>query len=123
MDSMYSFKSADSAWLPSIELYNLAIVCGDMGKTAVKVQDGMVSDVMGDIEGYTDYYKLLEDIGNAESSEGYESECNTLSMHIKHVMFIEGHKLIEGRRQEHNTADGAVCECMKPQSKHIHQHL
>lgn len=35
MDSMHSFKSADSAWLASTELYNLAIVCGDMRKTAV----------------------------------------------------------------------------------------
>jgi len=72
-----------------------------LGSLQDKLQEGMATDVMGDIEGYTDYYRLLEDIGNAESSEGYESEFNTLSMHIKdiqykHFQFIEGHKLIEG---------------------------
>ena len=99
-----------------------------LGSLQDKLQEGMVTDVMGDIEGYTNYYSLLEDICNAESSEGYESEFNALSMHIKdvlykHFLFIEGHKLIQGHWQEHNKADGAVCECMKPQGKHIHQHL
>ena len=97
-----------------------------LGSLQDKLQEGMVTDVMGDIDGYTNYYSLLEDICNAESSEGYESEFNALSMHIKdvlykHFLFIDGHKLIQGHWQEHNKADGAVCECMKPQGKHIHQ--
>ncbi len=61
----------------------------------------MVTDVMGDIEGYTDYCRQLEDIANAERCEGNKSEFNALSMRIKDVLyksflFIEGHKLIEG---------------------------
>ena len=72
-----------------------------LGSLQDKLHEGMVTDVMGDIEGYTDYYRLLEDIANAESCEGFESEFNALSMHIKdvlykHFLFIEGHKLIEG---------------------------
>ena len=72
-----------------------------LGSLQDKLREGMVTDVMGDIEGYTNYYSLLEDICNAESSEGYESEFNALSMHIKdvlykHFLFIEGHKLIQG---------------------------
>ena len=72
-----------------------------LGSLQDKLQEGMVTDVMGDIEVYTNYYSLLEDICNAESSEGYESEFNALSMHIKdvlykHFLFIEGHKLIQG---------------------------
>lgn len=72
-----------------------------LGSLQDKLQEGMVTDVMGDIEGYTNYYRLLEDICNAESSEGYESEFDALSMHIKdvlykHFLFIEGHKLIQG---------------------------
>ena len=43
---------------------------------------------MGDIEGYTNYNSLLEDICNAESSEGYESEFNALSTHIKDVLYM-----------------------------------
>ncbi len=72
-----------------------------LGSLQDKLHDGMLTDVMGDIEGYTDYYTLLEDIANAESCEGFESKFNALSMHIKdvlykHFLFIEGHKPIEG---------------------------
>ncbi len=58
-----------------------------LGSLQDKLHEGMVTDVMGDIEGYTDYYRLLEDIANAESCEGFESEFNALSMHIKDVLY------------------------------------
>jgi len=66
-----------------------------------KLHEGMVTNVVGDIEGYTDYCRQLEDIANAESCEGNEPEFNALSMRIKdvlykHFLLIEGHKLIEG---------------------------
>jgi len=66
-----------------------------------KLPEGMVTDVLGDIEGDWDYCRQLEDIANAESCEGNEPEFNALSMRIKdvlykHFLLIEGHKLIEG---------------------------
>ena len=72
-----------------------------LGSLEDKLHEDMVTNVMGNIEGYTDYCKLWEDIANAESCEGFESEFSALSMHIKdvlykHFLFIEGHKLIEG---------------------------
>ncbi len=72
-----------------------------LGSLEDKLHEGMKTDVMNNIEGYTDYFRLWEDIANAESCEGFESEFNALSMHIKdvlykHFLFIEGRKLIGG---------------------------
>ena len=39
-----------------------------MGSLQDKLQEGMLTDVMGNLEGYTNYYRLLQDICNAESS-------------------------------------------------------
>ena len=72
-----------------------------LGSLEDKLHEGMKTDVMNNIEGYTDYFRRWEDIANAESCEGFESEFNALSMHIKdvlykHFLFIEGRKLIGG---------------------------
>ncbi|KAL3134384.1 hypothetical protein ABBQ38_006638 [Trebouxia sp. C0009 RCD-2024] len=72
-----------------------------LGSLEDKLHEGMKTDVMNNIEGYTDYFRLWEDIANAESCEGCESEFNALSMHIKdvlykHFLLIEGRKLIGG---------------------------
>jgi len=72
-----------------------------LGSLEDKLREGMKTNVVNSIEGYTDNFKLWEDIANAESCEGFESEFNALSMHIKdvlykHFLFIEGRKLIEG---------------------------
>ena len=90
-----------------------------LGSLEDKLCEGMKTDVMNKIEGYTENFKLWEDIANAESCEGFESEFNALSMHIKdvlykHFLFIEGRKLIEGHwLGVLSKANGAVLSASK----------